>query len=48
MPHYEYFCHACKTSFSKTLTPVVYGGVVKYARTAAAKKWRGVCQLSTA
>ncbi len=30
MPHYEYFCHACKTSFSKTLTPVEYGegGVV--------------------
>ena len=30
MPHYEYVCHACKTSFSKTLTPVEYeeGGVV--------------------
>ena len=29
MPHYEYFCHACKSSFSKTLTQVEYeeGGV---------------------
>ncbi len=29
MPHYEYFCHACKKPFSKTLTPVEYeeGGV---------------------
>lgn len=24
MPHYEYVCHACKTSFSKTFTPVEY------------------------
>jgi putative FmdB family regulatory protein len=24
MPHYEFFCHACKKSFSKTLTPAEY------------------------
>lgn len=24
MPQYEYFCHACKRSFSKTLTPAEY------------------------
>jgi len=24
MPHYEYFCHACKRSFSKTLTPAEF------------------------
>jgi putative FmdB family regulatory protein len=24
MPLYEYFCHACKRSFSRTLTPAEY------------------------
>ena len=30
MPHYEFFCHACKRTFSKILTLVDYeeGGVV--------------------
>jgi putative FmdB family regulatory protein len=30
MPQYEYFCHACKKPFSKTLTPAEYeqGSVV--------------------
>jgi putative FmdB family regulatory protein len=30
MPHYEFFCHACKKTFSKILTLVDYeeGGVV--------------------
>ena len=30
MPHYEFFCHACKKKFTKTLTLVDYekGGVV--------------------
>ncbi len=30
MPRHEYFCHACKKPFSKTLTPAEYeeGGVV--------------------
>jgi putative FmdB family regulatory protein len=24
MPHYEYFCHACKNTFSKVLTLAEY------------------------
>ena len=24
MPQYEYFCHACRKPFSKTLTPAEY------------------------
>lgn len=30
MPRYEYFCHACKRSFPKTLTQAEYeeGGIV--------------------
>ena len=24
MPHYEYFCHACKKTFSKVLTLAEY------------------------
>jgi putative FmdB family regulatory protein len=30
MPHYEFFCHACKKTFSKILTLIDYeeGGVV--------------------
>ncbi|HYL14869.1 MAG TPA: FmdB family zinc ribbon protein [Terriglobales bacterium] len=24
MPHYEFFCHACKKAFSKTLTSAEY------------------------
>jgi putative FmdB family regulatory protein len=24
MPHFEYFCHACKKPFSKMLTPSEY------------------------
>jgi putative FmdB family regulatory protein len=24
MPHYEFFCHACKKAFSKVLTPAEY------------------------
>ena len=30
MPHYEFFCHACKKTFTKILTFVDYeeGGVV--------------------
>jgi putative FmdB family regulatory protein len=24
MPHYEFFCHACKKVFSKILTPAEY------------------------
>jgi putative FmdB family regulatory protein len=24
MPHYEFFCHACKQTFSKVLTPDEY------------------------
>lgn len=26
MPRYEFFCHACKKSFSKVLSPVDYEG----------------------
>jgi hypothetical protein len=24
MPEYDFYCHACKTPFSKTLTPAEY------------------------
>jgi putative FmdB family regulatory protein len=24
MPHYEFYCHACKQLFSKTLSPAEY------------------------
>jgi hypothetical protein len=37
MPQYEYFCHACKRSFSKTLTPAEYEEG-SYARTAATRR----------
>jgi len=32
MPQDEYFCHACKRPFSKTLTPAEYEQGASYAR----------------
>jgi hypothetical protein len=46
MPHYDFFCHACRSPFSKALTPADYeeGNVV--CPIAAAKKWNTVFRLS--